>query len=62
MVSINWMPPEVLYKIFSKLDKSSLFNATMTCRQWMRKLSSSLPSLLRLHVELDSLACSGRIS
>lgn len=61
MITINKMPHEILFQIFSKLDKSSLFNATMTCRKWMNEILPSLPSLVHLHVELNSLSCNSFI-
>lgn len=61
MVSIKKIPDEVLQQIFLKLDDTSLFNASMTCRQWKLHLLPKLPPFKQLHIDLDSLACCGRI-
>jgi len=55
-------PVEVLSRIFNGLDEPSRVSATLTCQRWLSLLSPNLPELDHLHVNLDSMACNGKIS
>uniref|UniRef100_A0A915D1K0 F-box domain-containing protein n=1 Tax=Ditylenchus dipsaci TaxID=166011 RepID=A0A915D1K0_9BILA len=55
------LPIEVLGSIFSQLDSPTRLSAMLTCKSWLSMLSSEVPTIKHLHVDLDSLSCNGRI-
>lgn len=58
---INALPTEMLENVFEHLNTESLFNASLTSERWHALIRHKLPPLCHLHVEMDSLACDGKI-
>lgn len=58
---INFLPSETLQNVFENLDTESLFNASLASERWHSMIRDKLPSLNYLHIEMDSMACNGKI-